>query len=86
MKYESDGNTNCNWCIRNDSQRLGGGASRLGNQRASGDHQNYICLVDIDQNTEKSLGDMRRLPVTQTQVKDHQVTLVLFNAKSIFYK
>ena len=28
------------------------------------------------QNTEKSPGDLRRLAVTQTPVKDHQITLI----------
>ena len=32
--------------------------------------------VEIGQNTEKSPGDLRRLAVTQTSVKDHQITLV----------
>ena len=35
-----------------------------------------ISIVEIGQNTEKSPGDLRRLPVTQTPVKDHQLTLV----------
>ena len=29
-------------------------------------------IIEIGQNTEKSSGDMRRLAVTQTPVKDHQ--------------
>ena len=32
--------------------------------------------VKISQNTEKSPGDLRRLAVTQTPVKDHQLMLV----------
>ena len=35
---------------------------------------NYI--IENSQNTEKSPGDVRRLPVTQTPVKDHQLTLM----------
>ena len=34
------------------------------------------CIIEIGQNTEKSPGDLRRLAVTQTQVKDHQLTLL----------
>ena len=34
-------------------------------------HRNY-CIIEIGQNTEKSPGDLRRLAVTQTPVKDHQ--------------
>ena len=32
--------------------------------------------IEIGQNTEKSPGDLRRLAVTQTLVKDHQQTLM----------
>ena len=47
----------------------------LGNNRTNGDHLNY-CIIEIDQNTEKSPGDSRRLAVTQTPVKDHKLTLM----------
>ena len=40
---------------------------------AGGDCPNYI-IVEIGQNTEKSPGDFRRLAVTQTLVKNHQLT------------
>ena len=40
----------------------------------SGDHPNY-CIIEIGQNTGKSPGDLRRVAVTQTSVKDHQLTL-----------
>ena len=43
--------------------------------RTSGDHPNYY-IIENDQNTEKSPGDLRRLAVTQTPVKDHQLKLV----------
>ena len=41
----------------------------------SGDHPNY-SIVENGQNTEKSPGESRRLAVTQTPVKDHQITLM----------
>ena len=41
----------------------------------SGDHPNY-SIVENGQNTEKSPGDLRRLSVTQTPVKDHQLKLM----------
>ena len=41
----------------------------------SGDHPNYR-IIENGQNTEKSPGDLRRLAVTQTPVKDHQLTLI----------
>ena len=47
-----------------------------------GDHPND-STVKIDQNSEKSLGDLRKLAVTQTPVKDHQLTLVLKTLKGI---
>ena len=40
-----------------------------------GDHPNY-CIIEISQNTEKSPGDLRRLTVTQTSVKDHHLMLM----------
>ena len=39
-----------------------------------GDHPNY-STIENGQNTEKSPGDLRRLAVTQTPLKDHQRTL-----------
>ena len=43
----------------------------LGNWRTSGDHPNY-SIVENDQNSEKSPGDLKRLVVPQTQVKEHK--------------
>ena len=75
MEHESDDDTNCNWCSRYSHQMIGTGTGGLGNKRVMGDHPNY-SIIKIDQNTEKSPGDMRRLAVTQTSVKEHQLTLV----------
>ena len=41
----------------------------------SGNHLNY-SIVEIDQNTEKSPGDLERLAVTQTPVENSQLMLV----------
>ena len=41
----------------------------------SGDHQNY-SRIKTGQNTEKSPGDLRRLTVTQTLVRNHHLMLV----------
>ena len=46
-----------------------------GNKRTSRNHPDY-CIAKIDQNTEKSPGDLRRLAVTQTPEENHQLTLV----------
>ena len=77
LKLEPEGgvNTNCNWCSRNDPQRLGKEVRSVGNWRTNGGHPNYR-IIKIGQNTEKSLGDLRRLVVIQTPVKDHQLTQV----------
>ena len=47
----------------------------LGNKRTSGDHPNYYIIENV-QNTENGPVDLRRLTVTQTPVKDHQLTLM----------
>ena len=75
MELESDGYTNCNWCSCYSHRRVGKRARGLGNKRTSGDNPNY-SMAKIGQNTEKSPGDLRRLVDTQTQVKDHQLTLM----------
>ena len=75
MKQESDGDTNCNWCTRYNHQSIGTGTGGLGNKRTSGEHLNY-SIIEIDQNTEGSPGDLRRLVVSQTPVENHQLTLV----------
>ena len=41
----------------------------------SRDHPNY-GIVEINQNTEKSPGDLKRLAVTQTLVINYQMALV----------
>ena len=62
--------TNYNWCTRNDHQRPG----RARKRRTSQDHPDY-SIVDISQNTKKSPGDLKRLAVTRTAEKDHQLRL-----------
>ena len=47
----------------------------LGSWWMSGDYPND-SIIENSQNTEKSLGDLRRLVVTQTPVKNHQLTLM----------
>ena len=43
----------------------------LRNNATNGDHQNYY-IIEIYQNTEKSPGNLKKLAVIQTSVKDHQ--------------
>ena len=51
------------------------GTRRLGNLWTSRDHSSY-SIIKIGQNTKKSPGDLRRLDVTQTPVRNHQLTIV----------
>ena len=51
------------------------GTGGLGSLWTSGDHPNYY-IIENGQNTEKSPGNLRRLAVTQTPVKDHQLRLL----------
>ena len=68
MEHEEDGDTNCIKKARNNSQMFGKCAGRVRNRRTSWDHRNY-GIVEIDQNTEKNPGDLRRLAIIQTLVK-----------------
>ena len=82
MEYEGDGQTNCNGCTWNDPQRIDKGTGKLRNERTSRDHPNY-SITKIGQNTEKSPGELRRLAVYQTPVKNHQLTLVWKTLKGL---
>ena len=74
VAHESDVYTNYNWCSWHSHRKIIKGTGGLGNKRTSEDHPNYYT-IEIGQNTKKSPGDLRRLAVTQTSVKDHQLTL-----------
>ena len=75
MELESDGDTNCDWCVQYSHQSFGTGTGRLGNKRMGGDSDNY-SIVEIGQNTEKSPEDLKRLAVTQTPAENHQLTMM----------
>ena len=51
------------------------GTGGLESWRPSGDHPND-SIVENGLNIEKNPGDLRRLSVTQTPVKDHQLMLM----------
>ena len=53
----------------------GVGTVGFGSWRTSGYHPNYY-IIENGQNTKKSPGDLRKLAVTQTPVKNHQLTLM----------
>ena len=55
---------------------------KLGNKRTRGDHPDY-SIIKIGQNTMKNPEGLKRLAVTQTPVKNHQLTLVWKNLKGV---
>ena len=55
--------TNCNWCTPYNHPRIGKKELEELKIRTCGDHPND-GTVKIGQNTEKSLGDMRKFAVT----------------------
>ena len=75
MEHESDVYTNCNWRSCYSHQRINKGTGGLGNQRKREGQPNH-CIIEINQNIEKSSGDLRKLAVNQTSVKDHQLMLM----------
>ena len=74
MEHESYGDNNHIWCAWYCHQRFGIGNGGLGNKRTRGDHPNY-SIVEIDQNTMESPGDLRRLAVIRIPKKNHQLML-----------
>ena len=60
--------------VENGQKKTIKGTGVLVSWRTSGDHPN-CSNVENGKNTEKSFGDFRRLSVTQTPVKDHQLIL-----------
>ena len=55
-------------------KRIGEVTGTLGNKRTSGDHPDHIIKIGL--NTEKSPGDLRRLAVIQSPVRNYLLTLV----------
>ena len=82
MEHESDGDTNYNWCAGYSHQKMGKETEEFVNKGTSGYYPNY-SIVEIDQNTEKSPGDSRRLAVTQTPIKKNQLMVVWKTLKRI---
>ena len=75
MEHESDNYTNRDWWFWYSQQRIIKRAEGLQGRRTSGYHLNYN-IIENSQNTEKSPGDLKRLAVTQTPVKDHRLKLM----------
>ena len=73
--HEGDNYINCDWCFWRNNWRIIKRPGGLRSWRTDWDYQNY-CIIENGQNTEKSTGDLRRLAVTQTPVKNHLLTLM----------
>ena len=76
VEHEGDGDTNSSWCTWNGPQRFEKETGRNGYQWKNRDPPSDYTVVDIGKYNQKSPGDLRRFTVTQTSVKDHQLTLV----------
>ena len=68
IEHENDGDSNYNWCVLEGLVR----GLRAGNQKTCRDHPNY-SITKIGQNTQRSTGDLKRLAVIQTPMKNHQL-------------
>ena len=69
MEHESDDCTDCDWCFWHSDRKIIKGLGGFGSWRTSRDHPNDSIIED-GQNTETSPGDLRRLSVTETPVKN----------------
>ena len=66
MKYESDGDTDSNWCPWNGPERLCKWTGKVGNRRTDRHYSNY-SIPKIGRDTEKTPGNLRRFTVTVTK-------------------
>ena len=79
MEHESNGDTNSNWCTWKDPQKNGEGIGESRKKR-SGNHPDYsIITIGIPR---KVLKTGRKIAVTQTPVRNHQLMLVRKTLKS----
>ena len=75
VEYESDADTNCNWCFWYSPHSIGKRTWGLWNNATGRDCLNY-SIIKIGQNTENSPRDLRSHAVIQTLVKHHQIMLM----------
>ena len=68
VEHDVNGDTSSTW---HGPQKLGKGCRRIENRRTNRNHPN-LSIIEIGQNTEKSLLDLRRFAMTQALVKGHQ--------------
>ena len=71
----SDNYANRHWYFWYSHQRIIKGTGGLRNKRMNGDSPNYY-ISENGQNTDKCPEVLRKLVVTQTAEKDHQLTLM----------
>ena len=72
MERERYYDTDYNWCLRNNPQRISKETGRLGNKCTCEGHSDY-STIKIGQNTEEGSGDIRKLPVTKIPMENHQL-------------
>ena len=75
VKQESDDCTSCNLCSWYIHPKIGTKTWGFEHNGVGRDSPNH-GIVEIGQNAEKSPGDLRRLSVTQTPLKNHKLTLM----------
>ena len=71
VEHEGDRDINCSWYAGNSPQRFGKMTGGIKNQKNQ-EHTDRIT-AKISYNTQESPPDLKRLTVTQTPVKDHQL-------------
>ena len=74
MEHAGDNYTNCDWRFWYSNKGLLKGLEDL---EVGGRVETIHTIIDNGQNTEKSPGDLRRLAVSQTPVKNYQLKLML---------
>ena len=75
MEHESDDSANSDWCFRHNNKGIIKRPGGLGRCQTDRDYPND-SISENGQNLETSPGDLRRLAVTQTTLKNHQLKLM----------
>ena len=75
LEHEGDNYTNRDWYFCYSHHSIIKGTGGLGGRSTSGNHPNY-SIIENDQTTERSPGELKSFSVTQTPVKDYQLKLM----------
>ena len=70
MKHEGDGDNNCNRCPWNGLKRSEKETRGTEDQRKNRDYPEH-CTAKISLNNQQNPGDLKRLAVIQTSVKNY---------------